>query len=162
MGSEEELVHAIPQTKGKAVHEAVDEKKYSSRKDDIVGIAVFSEEFGLTGKIDIFHKKEKLLLERKYKLETIYQGQIYQLWAQYFCMTEMGYEIDKLAMHSISTNKSFSIGLPGIDGKKEFTEFIHRYKNFDPSAKIEINENKCTHCIYINLCDKTKLENVYS
>ena len=41
------------------------------------------------GKVDMFKKKEKILIERKYQLKQVFQGQIYQLWAQYFCLLEM-------------------------------------------------------------------------
>ena len=47
----------------------------------------------LMGKIDVYRADKKLLIERKYQLKQIFQGQIYQLWAQYFCLTEMGYEV---------------------------------------------------------------------
>ena len=35
MGGNEDLVLATPQTQGKAAHAAIDEKTYSSRKDEI-------------------------------------------------------------------------------------------------------------------------------
>lgn len=161
MGGDEELVHATPQTQGKASHNTIDEKHYSTRKDELTGISVYSNELGLSGKIDIYKGKDKLLIERKHQLKTIYQGQIYQLWAQYFCMTEMGYEVDKLAFYAISTNQTFPVQLPEVEGKLELISFIENFKNYDPSAQIELNTNKCTHCIYCNLCDKTAVENVY-
>lgn len=162
MGGDEDLFHATPQTRGKAAHTNVDEKKYSSRKDDISGISVYSNELGLAGKIDIYKGAEKLLIERKYQLHTIYRGQIYQLWAQYFCMTEMGYEVEKLVFHSIKNNKTFAVELPTEADKSELKQFIERFKLFDPEQEIHINENKCRHCIYCSLCDKTDMENVYA
>lgn len=56
-----------------------------------------SEEYGLMGKIDIYKGREQKLIERKYQLRNIYQGQIYQLWAQYLCMKEMGYDVRAIA-----------------------------------------------------------------
>lgn len=162
IGGDEELVQATPQTQGKAAHTAIDEKKYSSRKDEITGLSVYSNELGIMGKIDLFKAKEKRLIERKYQLNTIYQGQIYQLWAQYFCMTEMGYTIENLAFYAISTNKTFPVALPGEEGKKELQTFIRKFKAYDPADPLQTNMNKCVHCIYSNLCDKTISENVYS
>jgi CRISPR-associated protein Cas4 len=162
MGGDEELVHAVPQTQGKASHTAIDQKKYSSRKDEIAGMSVYCNELGITGKIDIYKAKEKLLIERKHQLLKIYQGQIYQLWAQYFCMIEMGYEIEKLSFYAISSNTTFPVELPRETQKEELKGFIHRFKTFDPQQQIDININKCTHCIYCNLCDKTNSENVYA
>lgn len=162
MGGNEDLVHATPQTQGKAAHAAIDEKTYSSRKDEIAGLSVFSYELGIMGKIDLFKGKEKRLIERKYQLKTIYQGQIYQLWAQYFCMTEMGYKIEKLEFYSISTNTTFPVIIPQQNEKDELQNFISRFKNYNPEQPIQVNINKCAHCIYCNMCDKTNSDNVYS
>lgn len=96
---------ATPQTRGKNAHESVDKKTASNRADDILSLPVYSEEYGLMGKIDVFKRKEKKLIERKYQLKQIYQGQIYQLWAQMFCLQEMGYEVSSLAFYETSTNK---------------------------------------------------------
>lgn len=161
-GGDEQLVHATPQTQGKAAHAAIDEKTYSSRKDEITALSVFSSELGVIGKIDLYKRKEKSLIERKYQLITIYQGQIYQLWAQYFCMIEMGYQIDHLAFYAIATNKTFPIDIPTEKDKAELINFIHQFKQYDPSQEINVNTNKCAHCIYCNLCDKTDFENVYA
>lgn len=35
------------------------------------------------------------------------------------------------------------------------------YRNYDPSQSLHVNENKCKHCVYCNLCDKMDGENVY-
>lgn len=162
MGGDEDLVHAVPQTRGKASHETVDKKTYSSLKTDIVSLPICSNELGLKGKIDIYKGREKLLIERKYQLLKIYQGQIYQLWAQYFCMIEMGYQVEKLAFHATSTNTLFPIEIPQKDQKEELKRFINRFKTYNPSQEIQVNNNKCRHCIYCNLCDKIDIENVYA
>lgn len=162
MAADEDLYHATPQTQGKAAHAAIDEKTYSTRKDEITGLSVYCDELGIIGKIDLFKAKDKLLIERKYQLNTIYRGQIYQLWAQYFCMVEMGYEVEKLAFYATSVNKIFPVDIPNETSKMELIDFIKRFKNFDPNQSISINPNKCTHCIYSNLCDKNNTENVYT
>jgi CRISPR-associated protein Cas4 len=162
MGGDEELVHAVPQTRGKAAHGTIDNKNYSSRKDEISGLSIFCSELGIVGKIDIYKTKEKLLIERKYQLNTIYQGHIYQLWAEYFCMIEMGYDVEKLAFYVISTNKTLPIAIPNENNKKELMDFISEFKQFNLEQPIQINTNKCTHCIYCALCDKVDIENVYA
>jgi CRISPR-associated protein Cas4 len=155
--ADEDLFHAVPQTRGKAYHQTINEKKYSTKKNELAGLSVFSEELGITGKIDIYKGNEKSLIERKYQLNTIYKGQIYQLWAQYFCMIEMGYEIEKLSFYATSVNKSFPIEIPNEQDKQELIHFIEQFKNFNPEDQIEINKNKCKKCIYCNLCDKTSV-----
>ncbi len=109
MESDESLYHATPQTRGKVVHKSVDNKTVSNRSNDILSLPVYSEEYGLMGKIDIYKKKEKKLIERKYQLKQIFQGQIYQLWAQMLCLREMGYEVESLAFYETSTNKTTSV-----------------------------------------------------
>jgi CRISPR-associated protein Cas4 len=162
MGGDEELVHAVPQARGMAAHAVIDEKRYGGKKDEIVGLGVYCDELGIAGKIDVYRVKEKLLIERKYQLNAIYQGQIYQLWAQYFCMVEMGYEVEELAFYAISTNKMFPVLVPTDEDKKELADFISAFKRFNPEDAISTNQNKCTHCIYCALCDKTDVENVYA
>ena len=113
------------------------------------------------GKIDTYKRKEKTLIERKYQLKSIYQGQIYQLWAQMFCLKEMGYEVEQLAFYEISTNKTIPIAMPNSKEELQFSEFIEKFRNYNPTSDINININKCKHCIYCNLCDKTDVDNVY-
>lgn len=161
MDTDEGLYHATPQTKGRIVHETIDTKKASNRADDLLSLPIMSEEFGVMGKIDIYKGKERRLIERKYQLRNIYQGQIYQLWAQYLCMKEMGYIIESLAFYEISTNKMIPIDLPSDNQIEEFKGFLDTYRNYDPSQPLRVNENKCKHCVYCSLCDKMDGENVY-
>ena len=113
------------------------------------------------GKVDLYRQKEKLLIERKFQLKHIYQGQIYQLWAQYFCLLEMGYEVEQIAFYEISTNKMIPVSLPNENDIKQFATFVESFHQFNPADAIPVNSNKCKHCIYCNLCDKTEEENVY-
>ena len=161
MDTDEGLYHAKPQTRGKIAHETVDNKTASNRKYDFLSLPVYSDRYKLMGKVDVYRKKEKLLIERKYLLKQIFQGQIYQLWAQYFCLQEMGYEVERMAFYEISTNKMIPVLLPDDDDITRFAEFIERYHQFNPADDIRVNPNKCKHCIYCNLCDKTEQENVY-
>lgn len=163
MESDETMFHATPQTRGRVAHETVDNKTASNRSNDILSLPVYSEEYGLMGKIDVYKKKEKKLIERKYQLKQIYQGQIYQLWAQMLCLQEMGYEVDTLAFYETSTNKMIPVAKPTEQGLLGFNRFLHQFRSFDPSSTpFTINPNKCRHCIYCNLCDKTTQDNVYS
>lgn len=157
METEDEIYHAPPQIQGKLVHNSVDRKTASSRKDVILSLPVYSEEFGIAGKIDIFYVKEHKLVERKFHISKIYQGQIYQLWAQMLCLREMGHCVDSLAIYETSSNTSYPIDMPSQDDILQFKEFIEQFKLYDPAVTtFKINCNKCIHCIYCNLCDKTE------
>ena len=159
--TDESLFHATPQTRGRIAHETVDEKKSSTRKDVLQALPVYSEKYGLMGKIDVYKIKEKYLVERKYQLRQIYQGQIYQLWAQMFCLQEMGYVVEHLAFYEISTKRTTPINLPTCDDIQHFELFLRSFRNYDPTSPFIPNINKCRHCIYCNLCDKTEDNNVY-
>ena len=161
MEADQGLYHATPQTKGKIAHEAIDKKKASNRADDLQALPIISDKYGLVGKIDIYKGKEQRLIERKYQLKQIFQGQIYQLWAQYLCLTEMGYPVQAIAFYEISTNKMISVELPTEERLRGFEQFLAKYRSYDPTAPMTTNKNKCRHCIYCNICDKTEDENVY-
>ncbi len=124
METDEGLYHATPQTRGKIAHETIDNKKASNRVEDLQALPIISEEYGLMGKIDIYKGKEHKLIERKYQLKNIYQGQIYQLWAQYLCMKEMGFDVKEIAFYVISTNKMIPIDLPNHIQLSEFQRFL--------------------------------------
>ncbi len=163
MDADEDVYKATPQTKGTLAHKGVDEKTGSTRKADLMSLPVYSDELGISGKIDVFHQDKRLLVERKNNLKQIFRGQIYQLWGQYFCLREMGYEVERLAFYEISTNKMMPVQLPGEEGKAELISFIEQFKTYNPlSTSFKVNPNKCIHCIYCNLCDKTDHDNVYT
>ena len=105
----------------------------------------------------------KKLIERKYQLKQIFQGHIYQLWAQMLCLREMGHNVESLAFYETSTNKTIPVAMPSETDIQKFKEFITRFRYFNPASDtFRINPNKCSHCIYCNLCDKTTQDNVYT
>lgn len=161
MNTDEGLYHASPQTKGKIAHTSIDNKSACSHKNEILALPVYSHKYCLMGKIDLYRQDQKSLIERKYRISQIYKGQIYQLWAQYFCMIEMGYEVSQISIYDISANKMHHLDLPSDDDKIEFENFLIKFRYYNPHQSIDINPNKCRHCIYCNLCDKTEEENVY-
>ena len=54
----------------------------------------------------------------------------YQLYAQYFCLTEMGYEVEKLKLYSLDDNKVYEIPLPNEKEIQIFEAFLEEYKPF--------------------------------
>ena len=161
METDEGLYHATPQTRGKIAHETIDNKKASNRTDDLQSLPVMSEGYGLVGKIDLYKSKEHKLIERKFQLKNIFQGQIYQLWAQYLCMKEMGYDVKAIAFYEISTNKMVPIELPNKEQLDKFRIFLETYRYYDPTLPLKTNVNKCQHCVYCSICDKMEGENVF-
>ena len=50
MDTDETMYHATPQTRGKLVHEATDNKTSTNRSDVLLSLPVYSERFGIMGK----------------------------------------------------------------------------------------------------------------
>lgn len=163
METDDDVFKAPPQVKGSIAHHGVDAKKGSTRAADLFSLSVFSDELGISGKIDLLKQDRKTLIERKNNLKHIFRGQLYQLWGQYFCLKEMGFDVERLAFYEISTNKIIDVPLPGDVEKLELIDFVERFKKYVPgTTPINTNPNKCAHCIYCNLCDKTNTDNVYT
>ena len=157
-GGVEDTYHASPQTAGKNAHNAVDAQRIRKK---VSGIEVFSQELGLMGKIDVYDPEKEELTERKRCVKQIYQGQIFQLQAQYFSMKEMGYAIKKIQFYSIQDQKYYPQPLPQKEDKALLKETIKKIQSLKCLVSITVNPNKCRYCIYNNLCDKATIENAY-
>lgn len=110
---ERTLYQCSDQINGTIAHESIDTGKYSTSHNILQGIDVYCERYNLIGKIDLYNKSTKVLTERKKRVKTIYDGYIFQIYAQYFAMEEMGYCVDRLIIHSMDDNKNYPIDLPG-------------------------------------------------
>ncbi len=162
--NKDELYTAIPQQKGKSAHKFIDtfEKPKSIDNGILNDTYVISNRFGVYGKIDKFYINQKKLVESKFQIKTVYRGYYYQLWAQYFALTEMGYEVNELAFYAIKDKKYYPVQLPGESETQELRNHIRKIARFDFESEININPEKCRHCIYASLCDKTQLDHVYA
>ena len=97
-GDAEKMTYQSPdQLNGSAAHRLVDQASYASNQL-LQGISVYSEQYSLYGKIDSFDIVTGVLRERKKKIKAIYDGQIFQVYAQCFSLREMGYEVKKLVL----------------------------------------------------------------
>ena len=161
MDTDSDTYYAMPQILGAEAHSNVDNKTTSTKKNIIESMGIVSYKYRLIGKIDIYNGDLHLLIERKNNLKNIFIGQIYQLWAQYLCMIEMGYIVDKLCFYEISTKKYSEVTIPKGNDLNNFVIFLNKYRNFDPRNFTPSNLNKCAHCVYCGLCDKYTFENVY-
>lgn len=152
---EDHVYHKDIQIKGKIAHQSIDQKKYSTSKYILQGLPVYSNQYSLCGRVDIFNMKTGILTERKKQVKKIYDGFIFQIYAQYYCMIEMGYEIRKLFIYSLDNNKKFFIPLPKDNTEMElkFKNLLYQIDQFQLSDNFKPNKNKCKNCIYNNLCD---------
>lgn len=149
------LYHSSSQTAGRAAHRTVDAKTYTTSKKVLQSLEVYSVRYGIGGKIDTYDEDKKLLAERKKKITTIYDGYVFQLYAQYHCLMEMGYEVKKMKLYSMDDNKSYPVKLPHEDEamQSKFEEIIMKIKTYKLSDPFVPNPNKCARCIYNTLCD---------
>jgi CRISPR-associated exonuclease Cas4 len=147
------IYHDKPQTKGKIKHESIDHSTYSSSKRYLQGLNVYCQKYGLMGKIDIYDRDKLTLIERKTRIKKIYDGYKYQLYAQYFGLTEMGYKVDKLCFHSLEDNKRYELDLPTGRELEKFEDLLTKIQNYDILADSRLAKpEKCQNCIYKNLC----------
>jgi CRISPR-associated protein Cas4 len=156
LDNDEKVFSGINQSAGKIAHKNIDQKKYSSRKNILEGIDVFSEELNLVGKIDLFDVEKGELVERKNKISKIYDGYLFQIWAQYFCLVEMGYNVRFLNFYSLKDNKKINIGLPSEEDKERLKDLIRRIDEFNLNEEFSQNIKKCENCPYKELCDYYK------
>lgn len=142
-GFDKKAYQQTPQVVGTIKHEAIDKGTYSTSRRYVTGLEIYSEEYGIAGKIDIYDAQEKALIERKTRIKTIQKGYLYQLYAQYLCMKEMGYEVEKLFLHSLDDNKRYSVEIPRGLPLIEFRDTLKYMRNFDPTR---IKHHECERC----------------
>ncbi len=172
---EKNLYQEEAQKEGTKIHEAIENKTYSTSKYILQGLSVYSDYYKIAGKIDIFNIKTWELIERKTKIQTspqpspkgegvknspkIYLGYKYQLWGQMFCLEEMWYNVKSLWIYSVKDNKKYRIYKPSTNQLLNFQKLLEDYRKFNPMQKNwKQNTKKCLKCIYRELCDYYILE----
>jgi len=148
---------AAPQLWGSAAHDSIETKTYSNSNDWLISFDVFSTELKLCGKIDLYNKKTKTIRERKRTISRIYDGFYYQLYAQYFCLKEMGYRVSNLELYDLKKNKKHLLKLPEDNPVmcQKFYLILKQLQEFDLNALFIPEKAKCEACIYAQLCDQS-------
>jgi CRISPR-associated protein Cas4 len=152
-GFDEKNYKAGPQIAGKLAHKNIDDKKYSSRAKYLIGVEVFSEKYGLIGKIDIYDCHNKILRERKKKINKIYDGYIFQIYAQKVALEEMGYKVERMELCSLDGNKKYPVKV-SLAQKEKFLQVLKEIREFNFLSEKPNNTKKCKNCIYRELCRK--------
>ena len=142
------------QLNGTTAHEKSDSGLYSTKKTILQAISVYCEKYDILGKIDTFDCKSGILTERKKKIVTIYDGYIFQLYAQFFALAEMGYSVKQMRLYSMDDNKVFCIERPYDNPamQQKFEKVIADINSFDFFNFHQENPLKCERCIYEPLC----------
>lgn len=144
-----------PQVAGIGTHKSIDKKTYSNKQSVLQSMEIYSERYNICGNIDLFYIETGKLVERKRNIKTIYDGYIFQLYAQYYALTEMRYTVNSIELYDYEHNKSYNVLIPGEDikMKQKFDNLINKINNFDMSDNFIPVRAKCNSCIYSNLCD---------
>lgn len=148
------------QLNGSSAHEKSDSGTYSDRKDMCQGMSVYCEKYDLCGKIDTFDIRTGKLTERKKMISRIYDGYVFQIYAQYFALTEMGYDVKQIVLYSMDDNKSYKLKLPYEDPEmfKRFETLLITIKEFSMEGFEQRDIQKCMKCIYEPLCSFSMLK----
>lgn len=143
------------QINGKQAHTTIDGGTYSTRASVLSGLAVYCDRYNLTGKIDLFDTKTGELTERKKKIVNIYDGYVFQLYGQYFSLTEMGYTVKRITLRSLDDNRRYPVPLPEEDPAMlaKFEAAVEALRTTDLRTFKQTNPLKCARCIYEPLCD---------
>lgn len=157
-GDSEQMLYQVgDQIDGKNVHKSIDAHSYTTSRDILQGIDVYCEEFNLIGKIDLFRKSTGALIERKKKVTVVYDGYVFQLFAQCFALREMGFFVKSLTIHSYDDNKNYPVALPEDSPEMlcKFKALINSINEFDVQTYMPKDESKCARCIYKYYCDRS-------
>lgn len=153
------LFQGRDQLAGTAAHKSVDKQEYSTKKAILQGMDIICLQYRLVGKIDVFDVEKGILTERKKRISTIYDGYIFQLYGQYFCLKEMGYNVKRIRFHSVDDNKNYNVSLPEENPVMldKFENIIKSIRSFSMEDFAQDNYKKCQRCIYEPACDRTLL-----
>lgn len=140
--------HAAPQKRGQEVHAAIEERRYSHRQTILQAKAIASQELQIQGKLDTFNSTTGELVERKTKITQIHEGNRLQLYAQYYCLLEMGYTPRTLAIYSVEDNKKYLIPLPKSADKARLQDVIRQMQAYTPEQLLAHHCPNCDTNIY--------------
>lgn len=153
----EQFYKQKPQIAGTEAHSSIDNNTYSTKLTILQGTPIYCEKYKIAGKIDVYNIKTGRLTERKKSIKTIYDGYIFQVYAQFFALTEMGYSVKEIIIHDISHNKNYPILLP-IENDimfQKFEKLITQIQDYQLNETFIPILEKCLNCIYATLCDKS-------
>lgn len=146
------LYHDQPQVAGKLAHGTIDQNNYN-KSDWITGMWLCSPSLRICGRADLFNPKTGELIERKRLIRRIYPGQLMQIWAQWFCLEEMGHPVHGLAIHSLADNSRYPLDSPTPMQKESLRDLIDHIFAYNPSRSSPlVVPAKCASCIYSPLC----------
>lgn len=147
------------QINGSHAHEKIDNNQYTTSKDVITSLEVYSSKYNVVGKIDVYYVSSATIVERKKQIKEIYDGYIFQVYAQYFGMIDAGYPVRKIKMHSLIDNKTYEIKCPEDNPEmlRKFEKVIEDIRRFDMESFVQQNSAKCRNCIYEPACDRSVL-----
>lgn len=142
-GYDTSLFNDKSQVVGLGLHASIDENRYSTSKHILQGLSIASVEYGLMGKIDLYDAKKLVLVERKTRIKTLHEGYRMQMYAQYVCMVEMGYEILYMYLRSMRDNKRYALLPPGEHERERLRYILGQMRRTTPAT---VRTHRCARC----------------
>ena len=144
------------QIAGKQAHETIDKHQYK-KKDWITNMRLCSSKLRIYGKADLYNEQTGQLVERKRLIKNIYEGYYMQVWAQYYCLREMNYQVNTIFLHSLTDNIRYSLGIPAEKDLQKLKDLLQKMQTYTPQFEELIDpKNKSLISIYANLCPEEK------
>ena len=137
------LYHQEPQVLGTQIHAAVDDRRYSTSKHILQGLSVYSAEYGIMGKIDIYDARKMALTERKTQVKVMHEGYKLQLHAQYVCLKEMGHEVLFMYVYSAKDNKRHAVLPPTQKELARLKSILNQMRHVTPDT---LRSHSCKRC----------------
>ena len=136
----ERMYYGSAQLDGKAAHSAIDEQRYSTHKNILQGMDIYSSEYNLCGKIDLFDTEKGLLTERKKHIETIYDE------TNTVPMLPDDLSLKKLSLikdRNRYTPKNLKLPKIGMNEKDKYSvDYYEKYRYIDDMKKsMDFNKN---------------------
>lgn len=152
-GVENLLYTGTNQLKGKSAHKNIEDDTWS-KSSVICAQTVYSERYNLLGKIDKYYPDSATLVESKRQIKHVYDGYIFQLYAQCFAMRDEGFRVSSLFLYSIVDHKKYPIDLPekNLSMLGKFERILDEIRSFSLGSFVPTNLEKCLNCIYSPAC----------
>jgi CRISPR-associated protein Cas4 len=149
---EENIYQDFFQIAGKQAHETIDDHRYK-KKGWLTSMRLCSPKLEIYGRTDLYNEQTGELVERKRLIKRIYEGYRMQIYAQYYCLLEMNYQVNKIALYSLADNTKYPLETPTSLTLQRLKLLVKNVQAYQPQfIELMYPGNKSLISIYSNLC----------
>ena len=101
----------------------------------------YSTTYNIISVIDYYDRRKRILIEKKHKINQIYKGNIFQIYAQFYALRDNGEQVDNMYLYSIVDKLYYPITLPenNLPMKYEFEKTLKNMYSFSAESFIQTN-----------------------